>query len=154
MNRDELVLFHARSFLHVREVGGQNRGVWVGMIQHYTGNGPGDSWCASLASLVMGLAFAGQSPLPRSASCDVHLEAARKEGWLTDTPSVGDVFLRMNSPTDAHHIGFVTRVDEDGTIGTIAGNTSEDGKSSNGDRVAEHDLLPAAGTILYIAYPR
>lgn len=154
MSRSDLVLFIARLWLHVREVGGQNKGIWVGTIQHFTGNGPGDSWCASFVALVLGLAFGGKGPLPRSASCDAFLEKARAEGWLTQTPSVGDVFLRLNTPTDAHHTGFVTRVDADGVIGTIAGNTSEDGKSSNGDRVAEHDIKPALGTIVYVAYPR
>lgn len=148
------VLDIARLFLFVREHGGPNAGVWVSTIQKVTGNAPPDSWCASFVSLCLGLATGGNSPLPRTASCDVLLEAARGGGWLTDTPSVGDLFLRLNSPTDAHHTGFITRVDDDGTIGTIAGNTSEDGHSSNGDRVAEHDLTPAAGTIMYVAWPR
>lgn len=154
MNQSDLVIFLARQFLFVREVGGQNRGVWVGMIQNLTGNGAGDSWCASFVSLILGIAFAGKNPLPRTASCDALLEKARAEGWLTQTPSPGDVFLRLNSPTDAHHTGFVIGVNADGSVLTIAGNTSEDGKSSNGDRVAEHSLFASAPTIIYIAYPR
>lgn len=154
MNRTELVLFLARQFLFVREVGGQNQGVWVQTIQKVTGNAPPDSWCASFVSLILGIAFAGKSPLPRSASCDVFLEAARKAGWLTDTPSVGDIFLRLNNPNDAHHIGFVTDVDQLPQVGTISGNTSEDGTSSNGDRVAERPITPKPGSIIYIAYAR
>jgi hypothetical protein len=154
MTRTETILFLARQFLFVREVGGQNTGVWVQTIQKVTGNAPPDSWCASFTALIMGLAFGGKSPLPRSAGCDAWLEAARKEGWLTQTPSVGDIFLRLKTPTDAVHIGFVTDVSQLPAVGTISGNTSEDGTSSNGDRVAERFITPATGTIIYIAYPR
>ena len=146
----------ARQFLFVREVGGQNCGVWVGAIQRVTGNAPPDPWCASFVAFVLGIAFAGKSPLPRTASCPQLLAVARIQGWLSATPSVGDVFLRLKAddPNYAHHTGFVTRVDPDGTIGQISGNTSADGLSSNGDRVAERDLKAAASTIIYIAYPR
>lgn len=154
MTPTDEVLFLARKFLFVREVGGQNQGVWVQTIQKVTGNAPPDSWCASFVSLILGMAFGGKSPLPRSASCDAFLEAARAAGWLTATPSVGDVFLRLNSPTDAHHIGFVTDVGALPAVGTISGNTSEDGTSSNGDRVAERFITPKAATIIYVAYPR
>lgn len=154
ISRDEHTLSIARLFLFVREVGGQNMGVWVNMIQKLTGNAGGDSWCASFVSLVLGLSFSGVNPLPRTASCDVILEMARAKGWLTNTPSVGDVFLRLHTPTDAHHTGFVTEVHDDGGIGTIAGNTSEDGVSSNGDRVAEHTIHPSASSIVYVHYPR
>lgn len=154
MNRSDLVLFLARLFTFVREVGGQNQGVWVQMIQKLTGNAPPDSWCASFVSLILGMAYEGQSPMPRTASCDVMLEHAREKGWLTTEPSVGDIFLRLNTPTDAHHVGFVTDISRLPTIGSISGNTSADGTSSNGDRVAEHDITPKAGTIIYVAYLR
>jgi len=151
---EDALLWIARRFLFVREVGGQNRGIWVNMIQKLTQNDNGDSWCASWVSLVLGLAFGGKSPLPRTASCDVILATARKEGWLTSTPSVGDLFLLLKNPNDAHHVGIVTEVKNATVIGTIAGNTSEDGTSSNGDRVAEHDMTIVPGKIIFVAYPR
>lgn len=141
----------ARQFLFVREVGGQNKGVWVNTIQKVTGNDDGDSWCASFVSLVLGIAFGSKNPLPRTASCDVLLEAARSNGWLTSTPSVGDVFLYLKSPADAHHTGFVTST---APLAGIAGNTSEDGTSSNGDRVAEHGIHGTPSTLTFIHYPR
>lgn len=156
MTRDDDVIALARKFTHVRERGGQNRGVWVQTIQQFTGNKPPDSWCASFVSLVLGIAFEGKSPVPRTASCDVILETARASGWLTETPSVGDVFLCLKSPTDAHHTGFVSKV-LTGAVETIEGNSNADG-SDNGDGVYERTgpharrLNPAK--LVFVHYPR
>ena len=149
MSRTETILFLARRFLFVREVGGPNMGVWVNTIQKVTGNGDGDSWCASFVSLILGMAYDGKSPLPRSASCDAFLEAARTKGWLTQTPSVGDLYLKLKSPIDAVHIGFVTSTSP---LTGISGNTSADGTSSNGDRVAEREIK--ADGHIFVAYSR
>lgn len=156
MTRVEEVLWLAQQLDFVREYGGQNKGVWVNTIQKVTGNGDGDSWCASFVSLVLGIAFKGKSPLPRSASCDALLEKGRAEGWLTDTPTVGDVFLCLNSPTDAHHTGFVLKV-LDGKVETVEGNSNDDG-SSNGDgvyvRKGEHARKLNPAKLTFIHYPR
>ncbi len=156
MTRDEEVLYLAGKLCFVREVGGQNKGVWVNTIQKVTGNGDGDSWCASFVSLILGIAYEGGKPLPRSASCDVILEYARANGLLTDKPSVGDVFLVLKSPTDAVHTGFVERVFTD-RVETIEGNSNDEG-SSNGDRVCRRNgdrsrkLNPAK--LVFVRYPR
>ena len=75
MTRDEEVIDLAGKFTFVREYGGSNKGVWVGVIQAVTQT-PGLAWCASFVSLVLGMVFSGKSPLPRTASCDVLLEFA------------------------------------------------------------------------------
>jgi hypothetical protein len=150
------VLDIARLFLFVREAG-ENNGQRVNAIQMFSGGREalGTSWCMWFATLILDLLFAGTSPIPRQGACEDVRKLAESNGWLTDTPSVGDLFLRVHADTGlAHHTGFVTAVNDDGSIGTIAGNTSEDGVSSNGDRVAEHTITPAAGTITYVAYPR
>jgi hypothetical protein len=147
------ILHQARKLSFIREHGGQNHGVWVGTVLKLTGNLPGDSWCAAWVSLVLGIGFEGKSPLPRTASCDVLLEHARSMGWLTETPSVGDLYLYLRDPHDAHHVGILTGISP---ITGIAGNTSRDGTSSNGDGVYEHPLDPAhlvPGKIIYIHYP-
>lgn len=153
---ESYLLWLARRYLFVREVGGQNKGVWVQLFQQYTDTHIGDSWCASYVSYILGLACAGYSnaPLPRTASCDVLLEYAKSEGICSDLPHVGDVFLLLNSSTDAHHTGFVSVVKSPSLITTIAGNTSPDGKSSNGNGCYEHDLAVTTGTILFVRYPR
>lgn len=126
----------ARLFLFVREAG-QNRGLRVESIQHWSAGQFGDSWCAEFATMVLDLEYQGNAPIPRQGSCQAIRELAATNGWLTDTPSVGDLFLYINAADNAHHIGFVTAVDP---LTGIAGNTSADGTSDNGDRVAEHGI--------------
>lgn len=145
------VLAIARLFLFVREAG-PNSGQRVNAIQVWGGGTVGQSWCCYFATMVLDLAFQGTAPVPRLGACQAVYELAQQKGWLTDAPAPGDLFLRV-ADGHAHHIGFVTRHDG-ATVGTISGNTSADGKSSNGDRVAERDLTPAAGTMVYVAYPR
>lgn len=156
MTTTEEVIFLARKFSFVREVGGPNKGLWVELFQQFTGNKPGDSWCASFVSYVLAVVFGGytKSPLPRTASCDTLLDAGRAGGWLSNVASVGDVFLYLHTSVDAHHAGFVTEIDEDGNVMGIAGNTSIDGKSSNGDGVYEHLLTATPGKIIFLRYPR
>ena len=144
----------ARLGKFIRELTGQNDGAWVEAIQRVTGNKKGDAWCASYVSVALALYYGGsdKNPLPMSASCDVLLEAARKKGWLTDTPAVGDVFLVMKTPTDAVHTGFVTEVKRL-SIRTIEGNTNDDG-SRDGYGVFERSRfrLPGQG-LMYIHLP-
>lgn len=128
----------ARSWLFVRETLGPNRGVFVEAIQRVTDNKPGESWCMSMLSTWLWRCYQGPAPLPRTGSCDVAFAVAKKNGWIVKTPAPGDVFFRVKPDGDAHHVGFVTAVYPD-RVGTIAGNTSEDGKSSNGTGVFEHD---------------
>ena len=144
----------ARLFLFVREAG-PNRGLRVEAIQHWSQGQFGDSWCSEFATMVLDLAYQGQSPIERQGGCEAVHQLAKDKGWLTDSPSVGDLFLRLHPDTGlAHHTGFVVTVNGDGSYGTIAGNTSSDGVSSEGDRVAEHTITPVAGTITFVAYPR
>lgn len=136
----------ARLFLFVREAG-PNTGQRVEAIQRWCGGQPGESWCAYWATLVLDLAFDGQAPIPRMGSCQAIRELADSKGWITDTPSVGDLFLYVNAQDHAHHIGIVTQLDP---LTGIAGNTSADGTSNNGDRVAEHAITAT----VFVAYPR
>ena len=125
----------ARQFRFIRETLGQNRGVWVEAIQRVTDNKPGDSWCASFVSTVLWVCYQGAPPIPRTASCDVMWGIAKN--YEVKIPAPGDVFFRVKPDGDAHHVGFVT---ETGPLKGIAGNTSEDGKSSNGTGVFENLL--------------
>lgn len=158
MSHVDHLLFIFRLFLFVREHGGQNRGVWVEAIQRIGDGKPGDSWCCDLVSLVLGLHYGGESPVVRTGNCDVLLADCVAKGLIVDEPAVGDLMFSLNSPTDAHHVSMVTAVEyatEGRLVGTIAGNTSSDGISSNGDRCAEHDPRPepAAGKFAYARLP-
>lgn len=138
----------ARLFLFVREAG-QNAGQRVEAIQRWCGGMKGDSWCCYFATMVLDIAFAGAAPVPRMAACQSVHELAQEKGWLTLTPATGDLFLYVNEGGHAHHIGIVTRVDGT-TVYGIAGNTSADGTSNNGDRVAERPVVAQA----FVGYPR
>jgi hypothetical protein len=142
----------ARLGKFIRELTHQNDGAWVEAIQRVTGNKKGDAWCASYVSVVLALYYGGPkgNPLPMSASCDVLLEAARKKGWLTGKPTVGDVFLVMKSANDAIHTGFVTGVVKPGLISTIEGNTNDDG-SRDGYGVFERKRI--TGPLRFIHLP-
>lgn len=133
----------AEQYSFVRETLGPNRGIFVESIQRITDNRPGDSWCMSFVSLCLWIAYQQKPPLPRTGACAVAYKVAKQSGWLTETPVRGDVFFRLDLETDhAHHTGFVlaTYPDDPARVSAIAGNTSEDGLSSNGVGVFTHDL--------------
>lgn len=127
----------ARRFAFVRETGGPNDGAWVNFIQRATGNLPGASWCMSFVYLVTDIACRGRSPLKRSGACQAVLDHARANGWVVTAPAVDDLFFYVDAAGHAHHVGIVTALNP---LTGIAGNTSEDGRSSNGTGVFEHAI--------------
>jgi hypothetical protein len=145
----------ARRWLFVRETLGPNRGVFVEAIQRIGDGKPGDSWCMDFLSMVLWICYQGPAPLPRTGSCDVAFAMAKSQGYLVKTPQPNDVFFRVrdfaSAHEDAHHVGFVTAVYPD-RIGSIAGNTNEDGLSSNGTGVFEHDL-PLSPSLVFVRLP-
>src|SRR5574337_1302119 len=141
----------ARDYDFIREAKIQNTGQRVESIQVYCGGKKGDSWCAYFTTMILDICFKGKSPIPREGSVQVIYELALKNAWMTTDPVVDDLFIYINSSGRAHHIGIVTK--DGGSIG-IAGNTSPDGKSSNGDGVYEHSLVMDLQRVKYIHYPR
>lgn len=128
----------ARKYLFVREATGlQNTGARVEAIQRWCGGKPGESWCAYFVTMILDVCYQGDAPVPRQGSCEAIRALGSANGWLTDSPAVGCLALSVHDTGDAHHIAIVTSLDP---LMAIAGNTSEDGTSSNGDRVAEHVL--------------
>lgn len=143
----------ARHFLFVRETLGPNLGYAVEFFQRFAGGVPGESWCADFESFVEAWAYrGGKAPLPVTGSTQEKLEYVRAKhpDWIVATPAVDDVFFRVNSAGVPHHIGFVTGVAP--LIG-IAGNTSEDGTSSNGTGVFEHTLVGDPSTFVFVRLP-
>jgi hypothetical protein len=144
-----------RSFLHVREATGHNDGYRVEAIQKWSGGKKGDSWCAWLFLMVLDLSLRGKSPIPRNekyGSCEEIRVLFEEQGWLRPMPHVGDAYFFVKDGK-AHHIGMVTDIG-DGTFHGIAGNTSEDGKSSNGTGCFEHQFTINLDTMVFGAYPR
>jgi hypothetical protein len=113
----------------VAEATKQNDGPWVEAIQRVTGNKKGDPWCASFVVFCLDIAYGGpaKTPVRRTASCTLMLEAAKASGTLATTPEVGDVFLMLReNQTVAYHTGFVSGVGPS-SFKTIEGNTNEGG---------------------------
>jgi hypothetical protein len=144
----------ARLFLHVRETT-QNQGQRVNSIQMFSGGASalGLSWCAFFATLVLDLAYQGKSPIPRQGTAQGIRDLCVANGWMTTTPSAGDLFFYVDANDHAHHVGFYVEQSADDKPVGIAGNTDALGTSSNGDRVAEH-VLSTNGSILYAAIPQ
>lgn len=140
----------ARRFSFVRETEGPNRGYWVAFFLHFTGNEEGDSWCASFTSLCAHIAYKGKSPAFRSASTIAQLNYARQKGWVVQTPRVDDLFFYVRDDGTPHHTGIVTTL---APLSGIAGNTSEDGRSSNGTGVFEHALDVPLRHLVFVRLP-
>lgn len=142
----------ARLFDDVREAQaeGQNRGLRVEAIQHWSGGSFGDSWCAEMWWLWHDRYFKGQCPVARFQAVETFYGIAQRNGWLVPDPQVGDTFVYVNSLGHAHHIGVVTGTDP---LTGIAGNTSADGLSSNGDGVHEHALTVHPPLIQFARIP-
>lgn len=138
----------SRQFLFVREAS-QNKGQRVEAIQKWAGGQPGDSWCCEFATMVLDICFEGNAPIPRLQACQSVYDLAKGKGWLVDKPEKDDIYLYVNDANHAHHIGFITD-----TANGIAGNTSSDGKSSNGDGVYEHEISTNPAHVKYVRYPR
>lgn len=140
----------ARRFEFVRETLGPNRGAWVQFFQRFANGQPGDSWCCFFVCLVLDIAYAGKQPLLKTGSCAVLLSHATKRGYrLTDGdgPRPEDLFFYLNETGHAHHVGIVT---EAHPLTGIAGNTSPDGRSSNGTGVFEHTI---GGRMAFVRLP-
>lgn len=136
MTKDELiekVLGVAKSQNGVTEKPrGSNGGPEVDAYLAVTGLGSGYAWCAAFVAWC-GVHGVGRLwPVVKSADCDALLAQGKRLKLLHTTPQAGDIFLRLASPSDANHTGFVTRVDVDGSGGvdgfaTIEGNTNGGG---------------------------
>lgn len=129
----------ARRMNFVRETS-PNDGAWVSLFQRHTGNQPGDSWCMSFVCWLLDIAYKGKSPLAKTAACRTALAECASKGWIVEKPQRDDLFFYVHKDGIAHHVGIVSEVKPDGTVIGIAGNTSEDGTSSNGTGVYEHAI--------------
>jgi hypothetical protein len=143
----------ARQFSFVREADIQNTGLMVESIQHWSGGEKGQSWCAYFILFILDICFGGKTlnPIKRSGAVQVIYDQAKTNGWIVNDSQPGDLFIYVNDVDHAHHIGFVTVI---GGSAGIAGNTSEDGKSSNGNGVYEHGISTNREHVKYIRYPK
>lgn len=152
----ERLIQQARNFLFVREVGGPNKGLWVGIFQRFVGIDEGQSWCAAFVCFVLAIILGGRDKLPFAYTgvCEhIHEWAVENNKIVPFTEALpGDLYLFVTDEGHAHHVGILTYPLPKLTITWqgIAGNTSADGLSSNGDRVAEHTLNVAPNHIVIV----
>ncbi len=148
----------SRQFAYVREAQslGQNRGARVEAVQHWALGTFGDSWCCeSSVGLVLDICFQGESPFPRTTEINAStvdaLAYARAQGWeVSYEESVpGDLVFSVHPDGTPHHVAIET---QNAPLIAIAGNTSSDGQSSNGDGWYEHAVEPAGK--VFVHYPR
>lgn len=153
MTQRENFIQQARNFSFVREVGGPNKGLWVGIFQRFVGIDEGQSWCAAFVCFVLAIIVGGRDQLPFTATgvCqEIHQWAISNNKIVPLNQALpGDLYLFVDDTGHAHHVGILTVVGLLFKTG-IAGNTSEDGHSSNGDRVAEHILNVAPNHIVIV----
>lgn len=144
----------ALQFDYVREAQsiGQNRGLRVEAIQHWAGGQAGDSWCVEAWWFAHDIHFKGQFAVPRMQSAQALHEFAQLKGWLVPLAEAqpGDTFLYVDATGHAHHAGIVTGT---GPLTGVAGNTSADGTSANGDGWYEHALTVPDSSIVIVRIP-
>jgi hypothetical protein len=141
----------ARHLTFIRESDGPNMGAWVEWLQRFTGGRVGDPWCADFVSFVLDVAYHGKQGLPPSGSTQRLLDAAKTKGFVVFVPAVDDLYFFITETGKPHHVGIVTATDP---LTGIAGNTSEDGLSSEGTGVFEHALHVAPSRIVFVRLPK
>lgn len=107
----------------VRELG-RNRGQRVEEYQASAGAHAGDAWCASFVVHCFRRAaaeFGVPCPVPVTPSALALWRRSRPQ-YHRSVPSVGSVFI-INHGGGLGHCGFVEAVADDGTLGTVEGNT-------------------------------
>jgi surface antigen len=108
-------------------------GVWYGMDE--------EPWCAMFLSYCL---FSAGLPLAITTSkgfayCPYGVKWFKDQGWWHTKPEIGDlVFFDWRGDGEEDHVGIVEKVNSDGSIITIEGNTSK-GDNSNGGQVMRRD---------------
>lgn len=142
--RDEILRIAAGE-VGVKEQGGEDRGARIDEYRKSAG-GSGGPWCAYFASWVFNQAGIplvdnnGDGWTVTIANWGKDKGTWHDKGW---TPKPGDLIFFKNSggnPNFVNHIEIVEKVEPDGTIHTIGGNSS--------DQVKRNTFKPDAGNIV------
>jgi hypothetical protein len=128
-----LVMAYLADEVKVREVGGNNRGVWVSRFLLSVGLDPGYPWCAASLAFASSVADAPCPTRPdyNPAAVLGWWRWADDLGVLVSSPRRGDIAMRRTSATTGH-IGVVVRV-VGPMVYSIEGNTSPGDSGSQAD---------------------
>jgi hypothetical protein len=141
----------AQRFSFVRETEGPNWGAWVALFLRFVGIFEPASWCCAFISFCLDVAYMGKSPLRKSGLCqDLYVECQRS-GFIVANPAVDDLYFFLDEHGVAHHIGVVTAA---APLAGFAGNTSEDGLSTNGTGAFNHELKYPRERIRFARLPK
>ena len=87
----------------------------------------------------------------KTASCTTLMNYYKKKGQFSQTPRVGSlVFFNWGKGTIAKHIGIIIKINSDGSLKTIEGNTSVSNDSNGGEVMIRTRYM---SQILGFAYP-
>lgn len=134
----------ARAQVGQKEVGGNNRGLFVEGLLASVGLPAGEPWCCAFAVTAFqeGAGSLGIAcPVPATGSC-LHMWTRSQNYVVVGVPEPGDTYVLQHSATTGH-VGLVIEWLGHGAIHEISGNTNEQG-SREGNAVAEHRGAPAA----------
>lgn len=140
----------------VQEVGGNNRGQLVEIIQRASGLTPGDPWCLAfiqycLAHVDRVCRLIGSDPSFRKTPAGAHCQTFFNQSPMeirSKVPVVGSVVVWRIRNSTSGHAGIVTSVGQDKqTFRTVEANTSPSpGVNRDGDGIfrKSHSLKPFA----------
>ena len=155
MSMNQVTRAHVRDYMihgaallesmHIRELGGANKGQVVEALQKLAGGKPGDSWCCAFLDVLYDAACRSVG-VPHDFDIGLSVSriqkiAAAQDRYFEDAARVkrGDLVLLKGGPTGFKHIGLALGSYNPVTsqIRTIEGNTSSSGSGSqdNGDGI-------------------
>lgn len=128
----------ARSYIGVREQGGNNRGRQVEEFQRAIGGAAAEPWCMSFAQYCIKAAESAtqaNSQVTQSEHCLTVWNGSPSE-LRRSRPEPGSLVIWRHGNSRSGHVGIVEAVNSDGTFTTIEGNTSDSsGINREGDGV-------------------
>lgn len=127
-NKDarSLLCFVAESLVGIREVGGNNRGPMVELIQKTAGGSRGDAWCMWFIQTLLGYVekkLGIKSPIYVSGSCASVWANTAKAQRVKIAPLAGAIAYWRDEKTGLGHTGLFIEKLSASTILTIEGNT-------------------------------
>ncbi|NJS09877.1 MAG: CHAP domain-containing protein [Microcoleus sp. CSU_2_2] len=117
----------ARSYIGVREQGGNNRGRQVEEFQKAIGGAAAEPWCMSFAQYCIKAAESetqANSQVPESEHCLTVWNGSPSQ-LRRSRPEPGSLVIWRHGNSTSGHVGIVEAVNSDGTFTTIEGNTSD-----------------------------
>lgn len=133
-----ILVMNALVSMEVREVGGQNKGYWVGLIQSvlgkFTDKGDGEPWCMSTIQNVIAFLedyFQYESQVFDSEHCMTTLRRTKKAApnLVHTDPNLASIIIwehvKNGKPTDAGHTELILLIKSLTTWETGGGNTSD-----------------------------